>query len=757
MTLQYVPQAIPVCVAVIVSLLLTCYAWRRKSAPLGWAFTVMMAGETLWALGAALEPLVVELPIKRGLLAVRLLGTMTAILGLVAFVFRFTGLVRWLEFRRFAWICAPALPILLAVWTDPWWHLYWHDFGLARFGTAWIAIRTPGPGFWAFLVYAYILAALATALLIRAVIRFSGVHRAQAAVMLFGLLLPWAVDILDAFRVWGFIPVDLVSVSFAITGLSFLPALSRLRLLDVTPVAWAAVVKRMNDAVIVIDARGRVAVLNPSAQRLIGRPDVEVLGVEAREVFEAWLPLAALLGRTDDQAQETCLEVVPPGSDPARHFEANLSRLSGPEPSAGRVLVLRDITESWRAAEQRTRILAEQEARAEAEAASRAKDVFLAMLSHELRTPLTPVLATVTAMLEDPTVPESMLPTLKMIRRNIEVEARLIDNLLDQTRIRRGMLSLRRETVDAHELIDRVLEICADEAHDAELTLISHLRADEHSLIADATAVQQILWNLLKNAIKFSLPGKAIHIRSSNRPGPEEEGGRPWLVIEVEDQGVGIEPELLPRVFDLFERGGPGRGRAYGGLGLGLAISRELTERHGGRLRGQSEGTGKGARFILELPTCPRPVAAASSEPDIPAAEYRPLRLLLVEDNLDTLRSLSEQLRRRGHAVRTANTLADALKVVEESDLDLDLLVSDIELPDGDGLELMEALRLKGPIPGIALSGFGTEDDIDQSLAAGFSEHLTKPFEFRVLDQCIRRVAGAGAGVAGGPNEESSL
>jgi PAS domain S-box-containing protein len=758
MTFQSLTTAVPVCVAALVSLLLAFFAWKRRHAPLGWAFTVMMAGETLWALGAALEPLVVELPIKRGLLDLRLFGTVAALLGMIAFVFRFTGLTRWLEPRRFALVCAPAVPILLAALTDPWWHLYWASFDNTEVENVWIAVRSPGTGFWAFFVYGYTLAALATTLLIRAVFRLSGVHRAQAAVMLFGVLLPWVVDILDTFHVWGYIPVDLVSISFAVTGLTFLPALVRLRLLDLTPMAWAAVIRQMNDAVIVIDAQGKVAVLNPSAQRLIGRPDVEVLGIEAHRVFEAWPQLSGLLSPVDQQDQETSLEIVRPGVLPARQFEANLSRLAGEDQSAGWVLVLRDVTESRRAGEQRARMIAEQEARAEAEAANRAKDVFLAMLSHELRTPLTPVLATVTAMLEDPTVPASFQPTLKMICRNIELEARLIDNLLDQTRIRQGLLSLRLELVDAHELIDRAIEICADDVHDAELTLISQLRAEKHHLTADATSIQQVLWNLLKNAIKFSPPGSTIHVRSYNREGAGREEDRSGLVVEVVDQGIGIEPELLPRIFDLFERGGRVRGRTYGGLGLGLAISRELAERHGGRLTGSSEGAGKGARFILELPTSPAPVATGPAEPvePVPTAHpCPPLRLLLVEDNVDTLRSLSDQLQRRGHTVRTATTLASAMKVVEESSLDFDLLISDIELPDGDGLELMELLRVKGSVPGIALSGFGTADDIDQSLAAGFSEHLTKPVEFRVLDQCIRRVAGLDA--TGKSTEESCL
>jgi PAS domain S-box-containing protein len=741
-TFQSVPAAIPVGLAAAVSLALAAYAWRRRFAPLGLAFAIMMTGETAWALGAAAEPLVVELPVKRLLLDFRLLGTVTGMLGLLALVFRFAGISSWLQPRRFLLVCAPALLILLAAWTDPWHHLYWARFANEEVENAWIAIRSPGPAFWAFVAYAYSLAAVATTLLTREAFRLSGIHRVQAVVMLFGVLLPWVVDILDMMNVWPFIPVDLVSISFAVTGLTFLPAVFRYRLLDLTPVAWATVVKLINDAVIVIDAQGRVATLNPAARHLIGRPDIEVLGIDAGKVFEAWSPLAALLDQSKEQKQETGLEVFCTGIEPERCYEASLSRLNDPEQSMGWVLILRDITESRRADEQRSKMNLEREARVEAEAANRAKDVFLAMLSHELRTPLTPVLATATAMLEDPTIPPSFQAALKMIRRNIDLEARLIDNLLDLTRIRRGLLTLHREIVDAHELIDRVLEICGDDVHDADLTLRSQLRASEHHLDADAIGIQQVLWNLLKNAIKFSPPGKTVLVRSYNHGGCQPGQERAWLVIEVIDQGIGIEPDLLPRIFDLFERGGPIRGRTHGGLGLGLTISKTLTERHGGRLSGFSKGPGMGSTFTLELPTVPESarVIAADEPLATPVHPGRPLRLLLVEDNVDTLRSLSDQLEKRGHAVRTASTLAGAMRVLEERGLDLDLLVSDIELPDGDGHELMAALRLQGSVPGIALSGFGTSDDIDQSLAAGFAEHLTKPFEFQVLDQCIQRV-----------------
>jgi PAS domain S-box-containing protein len=558
--------------------------------------------------------------------------------------------------------------------------------------------------------------------------------------MLFGAMLPWVVSFIDMFRVFGVIYVDAAAATFALTGLAFLPGLVRWRLLELTPVAWAAVVERMHDPVFVIDPWGRVVVLNPAAQRLIGRPVHEFLGAEMAQVFGNWPELAGRLERIGEE-QETSFELNRSGPDSSSVFNASISRIGNGESSAGWLLVLRDITELKGAEHERLRMLSEQTARAEAEAANRAKDRFLATLSHELRTPLTPVLATVTAMLDDDSTPASLRSVLEMIRRNIDLEARLIDDLLDLTRIKRGELLLKREIIDAHKQIDLVIEICGDDIHSAELTLYSQLRAQAHHIDADPTRFQQVLWNLLKNAIKFTPAGGTVTIRSRNRADPDREEARPWLVIEVIDRGVGIEPDLLPRIFNMFEQGEPSTGRKFGGLGLGLAISRSIVEQHGGRLLAASEGKGRGATLTLEIPTVAVPVVQTPAQlhtPDL-LARHRPLKILLVEDNKDTLSSLSAMLVKRGHDVRTANNLASALRAAAETEFEL--LISDIELPDGSGLELMWKVRSKGAVMGIALSGFGSSEDIDQSRTAGFAEHLTKPVEFRRLEDAIGRLA----------------
>ena len=369
-----------------------------------------------------------------------------------------------------------------------------------------------------------------------------------------------------------------------------------------------------------------------------------------------------------------------------------------------------------------------------AETASRAKDQFLAMLSHELRTPLTPVLLTAAAARDDPETPPHLRETFEEIRQNLELEARLIDDLLDVMRIIRGKMPYQFEVVDAHAQIARAVEICRGEAAEKGLEIVAGLEARDHHVNADAARFQQVLWNLIKNAVKFTPPGGTVTIRT------RDEGDR--IVIDVTDTGIGIEPAHLPTIFNAFEQGEDAITKRFGGLGLGLAIGRSIAEGHGGGLSASSEGRDRGATFTLTLPTeVPsevEEVEVAQSVDLEPEPEPADRRILLVEDDAMTARIMAKLLRQNGYLVTTANSVAGALDVPIE---DYDLVVSDIGLPDGSGLELMRTVRLRHDVPGIALTGYGMEDDIRKSREAGFVAHLTKPLDFAKLDAVIRRVA----------------
>jgi PAS domain S-box-containing protein len=379
---------------------------------------------------------------------------------------------------------------------------------------------------------------------------------------------------------------------------------------------------------------------------------------------------------------------------------------------------------------------AARQAREESEAANRAKDQFLAVLSHELRTPLTPVLATVTSMLDDPEPPTDIRQALELIRGGVELEARLIDDLLDITRVAHGKLHLDRKVVNAHELVHQTLGICRSDMYGKRIRLEVSLKADRHHVEADPARLQQVFWNLIKNAVKFTPEGGCLVIRSRDEITPD--GDR--LIVEVSDTGIGIDPEALPWIFNAFEQGEESVTRRFGGLGLGLAISKSVTEAHGGRLWADSPGRGLGATFTLELAVAEPPALPDPTAVPLRTAEpRRGLRILLVDDNLPTLQVMTRLLRQRQYEVTAAGTMAVALEAGLREDFDL--IVTDIGLPDGTGWELMSRLRQARPIPGIAMTGYGMDEDMRRSRDAGFETHMTKPVDFVKLEAVIRGIS----------------
>jgi len=361
-------------------------------------------------------------------------------------------------------------------------------------------------------------------------------------------------------------------------------------------------------------------------------------------------------------------------------------------------------------------------------AANQAKDNFLAMLSHELRTPLTPVIAALEALKTGPVDTSESKEALAMIRRNIDLESQLIDDLLDLTRITRDKLQLQLEPLDAHKAIANVLEMCGSELSAKRLRLSLELRAENHHIAADAPKFQQIIWNLLKNAIKFTGENGTITVSSSNESSQS-------LTIRVTDTGIGIEPEVMERIFNRFEQGDRSFQRRFGGLGLGLTISKSLAEAHGGTLLVESDGRDRGASFLLKIKTVPEDERARQPRAARADTLRRSLRILLVDDHPDTSVALERLLARRGHIVAAARDVRSAREAAESREFDL--LISDVGLPDGSGLELMTHLRATSGIRGIAISGFGMNGDVEKSLQAGFTEHLVKPVNLEKLEAAI--------------------
>jgi signal transduction histidine kinase/CheY-like chemotaxis protein len=362
--------------------------------------------------------------------------------------------------------------------------------------------------------------------------------------------------------------------------------------------------------------------------------------------------------------------------------------------------------------------------------ASNAKDDFLAVLSHELRTPLTPALAAAGYLAEHGDLPEELREEVVGIRANVQLEARLIDDLLDLTRITRGKIELHLEAVDAHDLLRKTLEIVHEDVRQKQLDLVSDLAAPDHHVRADRVRLQQVFWNLLSNAVKFTARGGRITVRSRN------DGGH--FTLEVTDTGVGIEPELQSRIFKAFEQGERSIARQFGGLGLGLTISKTLLDLQGGTISVRSEGKNHGASFDVTFQVVAAPELKSREGSARAGTIPEGLDLLLVDDHAQTLHVLSRLLRKRGHKVSTADSVKSALHLLDRARFDA--LISDIGLPDGNGCDVMRAAKQRQELRGIAVSGFGMDDDIRRSKEAGFEHHLTKPVDLNDLETCLGQI-----------------
>ena len=372
--------------------------------------------------------------------------------------------------------------------------------------------------------------------------------------------------------------------------------------------------------------------------------------------------------------------------------------------------------------------LREREARLAAEGANSAKDRFLALLSHELRTPLTPAMLVVSEMELDEKLPAQVRESLGIVRRGLELETRLIDDLLDLSRVVSGRLSLRTQPMNLHSVFQNVLATVTPDAQEKRLRIELDLAAPASMVAGDAARLQQVFWNLLKNAVKFSKPGGRIAIRSSAEDG--------YIAVTVEDEGEGIDPEVLPRIFEAFEQGHSRGDR--GGLGLGLAIAKGLVEAHGGSISAHSDGPGMGASLRVRLPVVPHDSLHRMDEARQESGGQPSVRVLLVEDHADTAKALSRLLRQAGHTVEHAESIAAGLEKAKAGAFDL--VISDIGLPDGSGHELMQRLQAEYGLQGIALTGYGADGNLKASSAAGFAAHIVKPIDAGQLHEAIGRV-----------------
>jgi two-component system, chemotaxis family, CheB/CheR fusion protein len=513
--------------------------------------------------------------------------------------------------------------------------------------------------------------------------------------------------------------------------------ISELRKAEQATQRLAAIVESANYAIVGETVHNEITDWNPGAAALFGFTAEEMRG---RRMSELVPPGEA------DAAPRLTAELI--AGQAAGEFEAhgrtkdgrwletvvNLSPIRDEEGAVvGLSRIIRDVTERRR----QNREL--DHARQLAEQANAAKDRFLATLSHELRTPLTPVMASVQRLQRRKDLGPGVDEVLAMIRRNIELEARLIDDLLDLTRITKGKIELERQPLDLHALLTLAAQNARSEFLGKSLQLELDLQAADHFCMCDAGRLQQVFWNLLKNAVKFTDRGGRVAVKTRNpRPGR--------VAVSIQDTGRGIRPDLLRRIFEPFEQGDVTAVRRAGGLGLGLAIAQNLVQLHDGTIGADSEGEGRGATFTVELSTCeerPALEPAQQRDPGRMTARRR-TRILLVEDDEDTAEALEKLLVDLGFGVRRAGSVRAAHSDFQQSPADV--LITDVGLPDGSGLELLGALRsLQPELRGFVLSGYGMEEDVQRSYELGFAAHFVKPVNLNRLIAALDDFGAASA------------
>jgi PAS domain S-box-containing protein len=496
----------------------------------------------------------------------------------------------------------------------------------------------------------------------------------------------------------------------------------------------ATTLSSIGEGLISTDAAGRIFYMNSRAETLTGWRTGEAVGRDLEEVFatrdaETGQPIVNTVHnamRNGDTLYTNHRIMLCRQNDEDIYIQQSASPIrDGDGHMIGVVLVFRDCTESVRAQD----ALRESESRLRD--ACRVRDHFFSVLSHELRTPLTPVMLLLSSLLGDTSLPEHIRADIEVCLAHTKQEANLVDDLLDVNRMLSGQLLLERKQVDLHAILRQAVSACA-RRDGIEVQL--QLNADTHFVLGDEPRLRQLFSNLLINAHKFTASGGQIAVRTHHADDRN-------VGVEISDTGCGISAELLPRLFRAFEQSGPGTNRQFGGLGLGLAIAKAITDAHQGTIVAQSDGVDRGSSFNVTLPTCvPDSSEIDRAKPDA-ASDAGPFSILLVEDHEPSLQILSRLLRDAGHTVHAALNQADALAAAQNQSFDL--LVTDIGLPDGNGCDLLKQIQALQPLPAIALTGFGGTDDIHQTREAGFCHHLTKPV---VVEELLAAMESAKGG-----------
>jgi PAS domain S-box-containing protein len=504
----------------------------------------------------------------------------------------------------------------------------------------------------------------------------------------------------------------------------------------------AAIVESSDDSIISTDSNGIIASWNKAAEKLFGYMVEEVIGK----------PVMILIPPERKDEESYSLERIRRGEQVDRYetvrrrkdgSEVDISLTVSPiRDKSGKVIgaskIARDITSRKQAKEQLEEALArEREARDEAENANRSKDEFITLVSHELRSPLSAVVGWTRALRQKRHDEQLFDQATAVIERSAGLQLRLIEDLMDTARVISGKLKLEVRPTDLAEVIEKAGEVVSPAARAKGISLEANLDRNVGQISGDPDRLQQVVWNLLSNAIKFTKEGGRVEVRLERID--------PYIQIVVRDTGRGIRPEFQPYVFDRYRQVEASGGRRSGGLGLGLSLTRQLVEMHGGSVEAESEGEGKGATFTVKLPV--RAVYTAEPEVEAPASGQKPLAgvwAVVVDDEVDARELVTMVLKLSGARVTAFGSAGEALDLLVDGTAPRpDILISDLSMPSEDGVSLIRKLREwerthGGALPAIVLTAFGRAQDRTRALEAGFQTHVTKPVESAELVIMVR-------------------
>ena len=585
-TFQYTPYAYPLAIAALLAALLAFYMWERRSTSGARPAAVLLLALFVWSTGYSLEFMGADLPTKIFWAKIQYFGIVTLPVGLLLFALMFSGKSTWITTPRLAVLMVIPVATLVLALSNELHQMIWSDWSLGTIGDTSVLQLEHGIGFWIYITYTYILLAISTILIFRALARSSGIYRGQMASLLVGIAAPWLGNIISLSGIFP-LPIDLTPFAFMITGLAIAWSVYKHQLLNIAPVGLETVIASMNDAVFILDTRNNIVDANPASRKTLSLSSEEIVGRNVREVFKNQSDLIDLYENAINIREEIAV-----GTDSQKEFyEISISPLTDHQDKIlGRAVILHDISDRKKAEN------AMMMARDQALEASRVKSQFLARIGHELRTPLG-VIRGYADLLKEPAYGALSEQQVKAVNEIIDSTQRVSDmvsELLDEARLAAGAVELEIKPFTPELLLKDVQEKLSVLAQKKGLSLKSTLDPElSDKLYGDPVRINQMITNLTSNSIKFTKEGEVnirFYLRSKNK----------WA-MEVSDTGPGIPKEAQKDIFEPFRQADGSISRKYGGTGLGLSIVKHLTNMMDGKIEVKSK-VGEGSTFTIILP-----------------------------------------------------------------------------------------------------------------------------------------------------------